>query len=129
MVPFSRRLAWDTPPNPLARLLDERRAAAAPILDLTLFRIPSFRDANVIALVFPVAFFLQFFGLLSYFRVVWHDSSLAASVHCTSFDLVIFTGAPWERVHSLKARQPVRASVMGSPASASLSLTFSKPPA
>lgn len=64
-------------------LLRRCSRAASPILDLTLFRIPSFRDANVIALVFPVAFFLQFFGLLSFFRVVWHDSSLAASGRMT----------------------------------------------
>lgn len=57
--------------------------AASPILDLVLFRIPSFRHANVIALVFPIAFFLQFIGLLSYFRVVWHDSSLQASARMT----------------------------------------------
>lgn len=36
MPRFSHRLAWDTPENPLARLLDERRAAGAPLLDLTL---------------------------------------------------------------------------------------------
>jgi EmrB/QacA subfamily drug resistance transporter len=59
------------------------RRSTAPILDLALFRIPSFRHANVIALVFPVAFFVQFIGLLSYFRVVWDDSSLRASARMT----------------------------------------------
>src|SRR5947209_2670648 len=33
---FSRRLAWDTPHNLLARRLDELRAAGRPLLDLTL---------------------------------------------------------------------------------------------
>jgi alanine-synthesizing transaminase len=32
---FSRRLPWDQEPNPLARLLDQRRATGAPLLDLT----------------------------------------------------------------------------------------------
>jgi EmrB/QacA subfamily drug resistance transporter len=57
--------------------------STAPILDLSLFRIPSFRYANVIALVFPIAFFVQFIGLLSYFRVVWDDSSLRSSARMT----------------------------------------------
>lgn len=64
-------------------LIRRCRRSPAPILDLTLFRIPSFRHANVIALVFPVAFFVQFIGLLSYFRVVWDDSSLRASARMT----------------------------------------------
>lgn len=33
---FSRRLAWDEPPNPLSALLDHKRRAGEPILDLTL---------------------------------------------------------------------------------------------
>jgi alanine-synthesizing transaminase len=32
---FSSRLGWDIPPNRLSRLLNEKRAAGAPILDLT----------------------------------------------------------------------------------------------
>jgi len=55
----------------------------SPILDLRLYRIPSFRYANAISLVFPIAFFVQFIGLLSFFRVVWHDSSLQASARMT----------------------------------------------
>src|SRR5262245_7279605 len=35
MTRFSRRLAWDTPANPLALLLDERRRQRAPLIDLT----------------------------------------------------------------------------------------------
>jgi aspartate/methionine/tyrosine aminotransferase len=33
--PFSSRLDWDLAPNRLSRLLDQKRAAGAPILDLT----------------------------------------------------------------------------------------------
>jgi len=32
---FSRRLQWDLPRNPLSNLLEEKRRAGAPILDLT----------------------------------------------------------------------------------------------
>ena len=35
MPPFSSRLNWDLAPNRLSKLLDERRAAGQPILDLT----------------------------------------------------------------------------------------------
>lgn len=36
MIPmFSSRLNWDVSPNPLARLLAEKRASGAPVLDLT----------------------------------------------------------------------------------------------
>jgi aspartate/methionine/tyrosine aminotransferase len=35
MARFSHRLDWETPHNPLSRLLDEKRAARRPILDLT----------------------------------------------------------------------------------------------
>ncbi len=67
----------------LAVLLWRCLHIASPILDLRLYRIRSFRYANVVSLVFPIAFFVQFIGLLSYFRVVWHDSSLRASARMT----------------------------------------------
>jgi EmrB/QacA subfamily drug resistance transporter len=66
---------------------------ASPVIDLRLFRIPSFRDANVIAFVFPVAFFVQFFGLVQFFRGVWGDSALRAGLRITPTSAVaaVFT--------------------------------------
>src|SRR5215831_19999223 len=32
---FSRRLNWDAPPNPLSRLLEEKKRAGARVLELT----------------------------------------------------------------------------------------------
>jgi alanine-synthesizing transaminase len=53
---FSSRLNWDTPPNPLAKLLAEKRASGAAILDLTEsnptaagFNYPADRILNALA--------------------------------------------------------------------------------
>lgn len=67
----------------LAMLLWRCTRQASPVIDLRLFRIPSFRDANVIAFVFPVAFFVQFFGLVQFFRSVWGDTALRAGLRIT----------------------------------------------
>lgn len=55
----------------------------SPVIDLGLFAIPSFRQANLIAFVFPLAFFVQFFGIVRFFTDVWGDSSLRAGLRIT----------------------------------------------
>src|SRR5690606_22156745 len=55
----------------------------SPVIDLRLFSIPSFRRANVIAIVFPLAFFVQFFGLGRFLPDEWGDSSLRAGLRIT----------------------------------------------
>lgn len=55
----------------------------SPVLDLRLFRIPSFRWANGVGFVFPIGFFVQFFGLIAFFRSQWGWSTLRAGLGIT----------------------------------------------
>lgn len=64
-------------------LLVRCRSHPSPVVDLRLFRIPSFRQANLIAFVFPMAFFVQFFGIVRFFNDEWGDSSLRAGMRIT----------------------------------------------
>ncbi len=60
----------------------------APIVDLSLFRIPSFRWANAVAFAFPIAFFVQFFGSVQFLTSVWGYSSLEAGLLLTPVTVV-----------------------------------------
>jgi EmrB/QacA subfamily drug resistance transporter len=59
-----------------------------PVLDLALYRIPSFRWSNVVAIVFPIAFFAQFFGFVVFLRQVWGYSTLRAGLLITPVSAV-----------------------------------------
>jgi EmrB/QacA subfamily drug resistance transporter len=56
---------------------------ASPIIDLRLFRIPSFRWANGVGFMFPIGFFVQFFGLVRFFESQWHWTTLQAGLAIT----------------------------------------------
>jgi EmrB/QacA subfamily drug resistance transporter len=72
----------------LSLLVSRCRRHPSPVIDLTLFGIPSFRQANIIAFVFPLAFFVQFFGLVQFFTEVWGDSSLRAGLRITPLSAI-----------------------------------------
>jgi NTE family protein len=54
-----------------------------PVVDLALYRIPSFRLSNLVALTFPIAFFAQFFGQVAFLTQVWGYSTLDAGLLVT----------------------------------------------
>jgi EmrB/QacA subfamily drug resistance transporter len=72
----------------LGLLLRHCRRYPAPIIDLTLFRIPSFRLANGVAFSLALAFFVQLFGLVQFFTGVWGYSSLGAGLLITPMSAI-----------------------------------------
>ena len=58
------------------------------ILDLTLFHIPSFRWATLVAISLPIGFFLQFFGSVQFLTKVWGYSELRAGFLLTPLSVV-----------------------------------------
>ncbi|MEO8541716.1 MAG: DHA2 family efflux MFS transporter permease subunit [bacterium] len=63
-------------------LLQERRHAA-PVVDLSLFRVPSFSIANVAMLAYATGFFAILLGNILFLTSVWHYSTLRAGLAIT----------------------------------------------
>ncbi len=61
----------------------------APALDITLFRDPNYRLANLATFVFGVAFTSMFFGFISFLTQVWGYSILQAGLAITPGPLVV----------------------------------------
>ena len=63
-------------------VLQERRHPA-PVVDLSLFRVPSFSIANVAMLAYAIGFFSILLGNILFLTSVWHYSTLRAGLAIT----------------------------------------------
>ena len=77
-----------------------------PMLDLSLFRVPTFAGAQVVAFVISSAMFSQFLYLTLYLQNVLGYSPIAAGVRFLPLSLLSFVAAPI--AGRLSARVPVR---------------------
>lgn len=56
------------------------RAAARPVMDLSLFKVPQFRLVNVATLIFAAAFYGTLLANIIFLQTVWHYSVLRAAL-------------------------------------------------
>jgi EmrB/QacA subfamily drug resistance transporter len=61
----------------------QERRHAAPVVDLSLFRVPSFSIANVAMLAYATGFFAIFLSNILFLTSVWHYSTLRAGLAIT----------------------------------------------
>jgi EmrB/QacA subfamily drug resistance transporter len=65
------------------------RTTKAPLVDLNLFREPTYRWANLATLSFGIAFAMMFFAFFFYMREVWHYSLPRAGLAITPGPLLV----------------------------------------
>lgn len=65
------------------------RVAKAPLIDLNLFRYPTYRFANLATLTFGIAFSMMFFGFFFYMTQIWHYSLTLAGLAVTPGPLLV----------------------------------------
>ena len=65
------------------------RVARAPLVDLTLFRNPTYRYVNLATLSFGTAFSMMFFGFFFYMKSIWHYSLPVAGLAITPGPLLV----------------------------------------
>lgn len=65
------------------------RIAKAPLVDLSLFRYPTYRFANLATLTFGIAFSMMFFGFFFYMTKIWHYSLTLAGLAVTPGPLLV----------------------------------------
>jgi EmrB/QacA subfamily drug resistance transporter len=65
-----------------------------PLVDLALFRFPSFRQASAASLLFGTGFFALFFGALQFLRFVWDYPTVEAGLLFLTVPAVISAGSP-----------------------------------
>lgn len=73
----------------LAAFVAWARTAKAPLVDLKLFREPTYRWANLATLSFGIAFAMMFFAFFFYMREVWHYSLPRAGLAITPGPLLV----------------------------------------
>jgi EmrB/QacA subfamily drug resistance transporter len=76
-----------------AFLLVESRVAKAPLVPLSIFRLPQLRAANLIVLLMYFALFSMFFFITLYLQQVLHDDALEAGLAFLPMTLSVFTGS------------------------------------
>jgi len=82
------------------------RVAAAPMFDLSLFRMPTFTGAQIVAFAISSAMFSQFLYLTLYLQNVLGYSPIQAGLRFLPLSLLAFVAAPI--AGRLSARAPVR---------------------
>ena len=65
------------------------RIAAAPLVDLGLFRNPTYRYVNLATLSFGIAFSMMFFAFFFYMKSIWHYSLPLAGLAITPGPLLV----------------------------------------
>lgn len=65
------------------------RVATAPLVDLRLFRNPTYRYANLASLSFGIAFSMMFFAFFFYMNSIWHYSLPLAGLAITPGPLLV----------------------------------------
>jgi EmrB/QacA subfamily drug resistance transporter len=73
----------------LAAFVAWARTAKHPLVDLKLFREPTYRFANLATLSFGIAFAMMFFAFFFYMREVWHYSLPRAGLAITPGPLLV----------------------------------------
>lgn len=73
----------------LAGFVAWARTARHPLVDLKLFREPTYRWANLATLSFGIAFAMMFFAFFFYMREVWHYSLPRAGLAITPGPLLV----------------------------------------
>lgn len=69
------------------------RSTPAPLVDLALFRIPSYRYVNLATLAFGAAFAMMFFAVFFYLTGLWHYSLPQAGLAITPGPLLVIPTA------------------------------------
>jgi EmrB/QacA subfamily drug resistance transporter len=82
------------------------RVAAAPMFDLSLFRVPTFTGAQIVAFAISSAMFSQFLYLTLYLQNVLGYSPIQAGLRFLPLSLLAFVAAPI--AGRLSTRAPVR---------------------
>lgn len=84
------------------------RVATKPLVDLSLFRNPTYRYVNLATLSFGVAFSMMFFAFFFYMKSIWHYSlPLAGLAMAPGPLLVIPTAALSGRIASRHGHRPL----------------------
>lgn len=65
------------------------RLARAPLVDLSLFRNPTYRYVNLASLSFGIAFSMMFFAFFFYMKSIWHYSLPLAGLAITPGPLMV----------------------------------------
>jgi MFS family permease len=65
------------------------RTAANPLVDLSLFKVPTYRYVNLATLVFGMAFAMMFFAFFFYMTSIWHYSLPLAGIAITPGPLLV----------------------------------------
>lgn len=65
------------------------RVASAPLVDLRLFRNPTYRYVNLASLSFSIAFSMMFFAFFFYMNSIWHYSLPLAGLAITPGPLLV----------------------------------------
>ncbi len=76
-----------------AFLLVEQRVARAPLMPLSIFRVPQLRAANLIVVLLYAGMFATFFFLTLYLQQVLHDGALQAGLSFLPMTLAVFAGS------------------------------------
>lgn len=77
----------------LAAFVAWARVARAPLLDLALFKHPTYRYVNLATLAFGAAFALMFFAFFFYMTRIWHFSLPQAGLAVTPGPLLVIPAA------------------------------------
>lgn len=77
----------------LAAFVAWARAAAAPLLDLSLFQHRTYRYVNLATLAFGMAFAMMFFAFFFYMMGIWHYSMPLAGLAITPGPLLVIPAA------------------------------------
>ncbi|WP_197378039.1 MFS transporter [Ralstonia pseudosolanacearum] len=84
------------------------RVAAAPLVDLGLFRNPTYRYVNLATLSFGTAFSMMFFGFFFYMKSIWHFSLQWAGLAITPGPLLVIPVATLSgRIASRHGHRPL----------------------
>lgn len=84
------------------------RVAAAPLVDLGLFRNPTYRYVNLATLSFGTAFSMMFFGFFFYMKSIWHFSLPLAGLAITPGPLLVIPVATLSgRIASRHGHRPL----------------------
>lgn len=84
------------------------RVATAPLVDLGLFRNPTYRYVNLATLSFGIAFSMMFFGFFFYMKSIWHYSLPLAGLAITPGPLLVIPVATLSgRIASRHGHRPL----------------------
>jgi EmrB/QacA subfamily drug resistance transporter len=71
----------------------ESRVAQAPLVPLSIFKLPQLRAANLVVVLMYFALFSMFFFITLYLQQVLHDDALHAGLSFLPITLSVFTGS------------------------------------